>query len=299
MGYRDNQLRVWADRPGGPPRYPGLPPEPPSRRAVAVKLDVPKPAWKLVFAPASAGASAPPSAQVLTPFHSLAAVAVHHAADDRDATVYAVAGAMVDTAGGGARAESVTVLPPGDEWLGLALRCARDPRSLPPDALEAKLAKLATSGGGKFVVAAFGSSVTAGHDGFGHTAWPAVLGRRLSKELEPLGIEVEVRNQAVGGAEPFPRSLCVGPIAGSDVDLVIREWEYWGFSDGLEAPGAHGGEEGAIEIFLRTAFLLPNKPAVLFLNMEPNGEGRKTQQVRAAMKGKPVSYTHLTLPTKA
>ena len=121
--------------------------------------------------------------------------------------------------------------------------------------LEAKLAKLATSGGGKFVVAAFGSSVTAGHDGFGHTAWPAVLGRRLAKELAPLGIEVEVRNQAVGGAEPFPRSLCVGPIAGSDVDLVIREWEYWGFSDGLEAPGAHGGEDGAIEIFLRTCLL--------------------------------------------
>ena len=85
--------------------------------------------------------------------------------------------------------------------------------------LEAKLARLATSGGGKFVVAAFGSSVTAGHDGFGHTAWPAVLGRRLAKELAPLGIEVEVRNQAVGGAEPFPRSLCVGPIAGNDVDL--------------------------------------------------------------------------------
>ena len=62
--------------------------------------------------------------------------------------------------------------------------------------LEAKLAKLATSGGGKFVVAAFGSSVTAGHDGFGHTAWPAVLGRRLSKELAPLGIEVEVRPSA-------------------------------------------------------------------------------------------------------
>ncbi|KAH8082991.1 helicase [Aureococcus anophagefferens] len=55
MGYRDNQLRVWADRPGGPPRYPGLPPEPPSRRAVAVKLDVPKPAWKLVLRPASGG----------------------------------------------------------------------------------------------------------------------------------------------------------------------------------------------------------------------------------------------------
>ena len=139
------------------------------------------------------------------------------------------------------------------------------------------------------MVAAFGSSVTAGHDGFGHTAWPAVLGRRLAKELAPLGIEVEVRNQAVGGAEPFPRSLCVGPIAGNDVDLVIREWEYWGFSDGLEAPGQHGGEDGAIEIFLRTAFLLPNKPAVLFLNMEPKAKGGRRAN-RQALKGKLKGY---------
>ena len=71
---------------------------------------------------------------------------------------------------------------------------------------------------------------------------------------------------------------------------MIREWEYWGFSDGLEAPGAHGGEDGAIEIFLRTAFLLPNKPAVLFLNMEPNGEGRKTKQIRQALTGKLKPY---------
>jgi hypothetical protein len=155
--------------------------------------------------------------------------------------------------------------------------------------IEAKLADLATaSGKSKFVIAAFGSSVTAGHDGFGHTAWPAVLGRRLAKELEPLGIEVEVRNQAVGGSEPFPRSLCVGPIAGYDVDLVIREWEYWGMADGLE--GQHGGEDGAIEIFLRTAFMLPNRPAVLFLNMEVGGEGRKTQQVRALLQGKLREY---------
>ena len=110
--------------------------------------------------------------------------------------------------------------------------------------LEAKLARLATTEGSKkFVIAAFGSSVTAGHDGFGHTAWPAVLGRRLAKELAPLGIEVEVRNQAVGGAEPFPRSLCVGPIAGNDVDLVIREWEYWGFSMGRSSR-RRGEDEG-------------------------------------------------------
>ena len=51
---------------------------------------------------------------------------------------------MQDTAGGGARAEQITFLPPGDAWLGAALRCARDPaqcgaheaqlaNALPPD----------------------------------------------------------------------------------------------------------------------------------------------------------------------
>ena len=94
--------------------------------------------------------------------------------------------------------------------------------------LDAKLAALAVQKGGakkKFVVAALGSSVTAGHDGFGDTAWPAVLQRRLAKALAPFGIEVEVRNQAVGGSEPFPRSLCMSTLAGDDADLVIREWE--------------------------------------------------------------------------
>ena len=42
--------------------------------------------------------------------------------------------------------------------------------------LEAKLASRAVSGeGARFVVAALGSSVTAGHDNVGSTAWPAVL----------------------------------------------------------------------------------------------------------------------------
>ena len=59
--------------------------------------------------------------------------------------------------------------------------------------LEAKLASRAVSGeGARFVVAALGSSVTAGHDNVGSTAWPAVLERRLRGALGPLGIDVEV-----------------------------------------------------------------------------------------------------------
>jgi len=147
--------------------------------------------------------------------------------------------------------------------------------------LDAKLAALAVQKGGakkKFVVAALGSSVTAGHDGFGDTAWPAVLQRRLAKALAPFGIEVEVRNQAVGGSEPFPRSLCMSTLAGDDADLVIREWEYWGYADGaIMAPV--GGEEGAIEAFVRNALALPSAPAVLFLQLDAGGKSQKTPRL--------------------
>ena len=142
--------------------------------------------------------------------------------------------------------------------------------------LEAKLASRAVSGeGARFVVAALGSSVTAGHDNVGSTAWPAVLERRLKGALGPLGIDVEVRNQAVGGREPFPASLCLAPIAGEDADLVVREWEYWSFGDGLQGEGLRkGGESGDVEVFLRNALGLPGAPSVFFLNLDADGAGQ-------------------------
>ena len=145
--------------------------------------------------------------------------------------------------------------------------------------LEAKLASRAVSGeGARFVVAALGSSVTAGHDNVGSTAWPAVLERRLKGALGPLGIDVEVRNQAVGGREPFPASLCLAPIAGEDADLVVREWEYWSFGDGLQGEGLRkGGESGDVEVFLRNALGLPGAPSVFFLNLDADGAGQKTK----------------------
>ena len=132
QGYRDAKLRLWANQ-----WFPGPNGGFTRRDKVSVKLDVPKPAYKLVFAPGTQQA-APPSAQVLMPFHSLSAVAVHHSTT-KDQVVYAVAGTMLDTAGGGARAEQLTILPPGEEWLALCLRCATDPATLPSSSYEVQL----------------------------------------------------------------------------------------------------------------------------------------------------------------
>ncbi|KAJ1458668.1 hypothetical protein M885DRAFT_428282, partial [Pelagophyceae sp. CCMP2097] len=130
QGYRDNMLRLWVD--GAQP----------CREKVLVKMDVAKPSWKLVYAPGGGGRPAAASAQVLTPFHSLAAVAVHHATLGKaESCVYAVAGTMVDTSGGGARGENVTLLPPGDAWLALALRCFLDPSECAADSVETTLAQ--------------------------------------------------------------------------------------------------------------------------------------------------------------
>ena len=59
QGYRDAKLRLWANQ-----WFPGPNGGFTRRDKVSVKLDVPKPAYKLVFAPGTQQA-APPSAQAM------------------------------------------------------------------------------------------------------------------------------------------------------------------------------------------------------------------------------------------
>ena len=96
------------------------------------------------------------------------------------------------------------------------------------------LAMAGRRGGGVFSVGVTGSSVTAGHGGFGDAAWPLVLERRLAPVWRRhFGVRFVVHNQAVGGRDPWPASWCLGAMMGADVDIVMREWEYWGAADGL------------------------------------------------------------------
>jgi hypothetical protein len=167
----------------------------------------------------------------------------------------------------------------------------RAPVVPPEDAdarLCAQLALLALGHKRRFVVGVLGSSVSAGHDGFGDAAWPRVLERWLMPTVKQLGGALTVRNQAVGGTNPFPTSLCLAPILGTDVDLVIREWEYWSFADGMEGarmakPGV-SAEQAGIELLLRTALALPNQPAVHFLKMNHNGAAAPPARLEPAVR---------------
>jgi len=135
------------------------------------------------------------------------------------------------------------------------------------------LAQKATAGGKKprFVVGSVGSSVTAGHDGFFETAYTNVLKRQLGPMLEAAGVELVVRNAAVGGTAPWPPSLCLANQVGGDVDLITREWEYWTLDNGVVGRGIEkGGQDSvvaAFETFVRNAMRLPSKPVVYMLDM--------------------------------
>jgi hypothetical protein len=60
-------------------------------------------------------------------------------------------------------------------------------------------------------------------------------------------------------------------MAGDDVDIIIREWEYWPFTAGLDGITIHkedaNPDAAALELFIRMALLTQKQPAVHFLKM--------------------------------
>eukprot|EP00471_Norrisiella_sphaerica_P010704 CAMPEP_0184503868 /NCGR_PEP_ID=MMETSP0113_2-20130426/52143_1 /TAXON_ID=91329 /ORGANISM="Norrisiella sphaerica, Strain BC52" /LENGTH=881 /DNA_ID=CAMNT_0026893437 /DNA_START=179 /DNA_END=2824 /DNA_ORIENTATION=+ len=153
----------------------------------------------------------------------------------------------------------------------------------------------------QFVISVAGSSVSAGHDNMGSEAWPIVLRRNLSPIGKSLGLNISVRNQAVGGRNPNPHSLCLGPMLGEDADVVIREWQYWTFSEGFRDntiltpnlnPSLARSIEGVrfpvvqaagLEMFLRMALQLKSQPAVHLLFLQ-NGERVGSEPLRYLKK---------------
>eukprot|EP00466_Bigelowiella_natans_P017499 jgi/Bigna1/75240/fgenesh1_pg.33_\ len=148
-----------------------------------------------------------------------------------------------------------------------------------------KLAML--QGKENFVISVAGSSVSAGHDNLGSDAWPVVLGDTLRPLwTSVLGVNFTVRNQAVGGRNPNPHPVCLGPMLGEDADIVIREWQYWAFHEGFEpntvllpersdhiqdqVSGVRDPvlQAAGLEVFIRMALMLKNRPAVHLLFLQ-------------------------------
>jgi hypothetical protein len=67
-----------------------------------------------------------------------------------------------------------------------------------------------------------GYSVTVGRGNHLEEAYPHVLGRILSPLLSmpPLGINLVVRNSAIGGIPSFPYGWCLRNFLGEDADSV-------------------------------------------------------------------------------
>lgn len=77
--------------------------------------------------------------------------------------------------------------------------------------------------------------------------------RILSEPLKLLGVKLDVRNAAIGGAPSFPYGWCLPNFLGADADVVS-----WDFS-----MNEAGDSTGGIEAYLRHALQLRNKPMLI------------------------------------
>jgi len=128
--------------------------------------------------------------------------------------------------------------------------------------------------GPHFVIAAIGSSVTAGHGTFRAVAYPAVMEDRLKPVWAAAGIALEVRNRGTGAEPVHPMSFCLPQRVGLDADVVVVENEFWPYTQGLSINGLGSfAKEGAakdaagMEIVMRMALNLPRQPALHFMSL--------------------------------
>lgn len=110
----------------------------------------------------------------------------------------------------------------------------------------------------KFVIGVMGTSVTAGHDNFFNQSFPVVWGVLMENAMLAAGVELDMRNQAMGWNPINPSYFCVGELTGMDVDMTM--WEF----------GMMGGDDSDLEQWIRSSLLLPNQPHMLICDP---GEG--------------------------
>jgi len=112
------------------------------------------------------------------------------------------------------------------------------------------------SNGAKFVMSFAGYSVTVGRGNHWSQSYPFVMEGIIKPILEmaPLGIELTVRNSAIGGIPSFPYGWCLSNFLGDDSDSV--SWDY-GMNEGNGASG--------LESYVRQSLMLPNSPPLFIL----------------------------------
>ena len=110
-------------------------------------------------------------------------------------------------------------------------------------AVEAAITR-ALRAGGKFVFGIMGGSLTAGHDDYFKDSWPFKMGETLRDPFKQAGLELIVRNHAMGNTGSAPNSFCMAQMIGAENNIV--HWEYM-----MNDAGMQGNPK---EVFLRNAW---------------------------------------------
>lgn len=114
------------------------------------------------------------------------------------------------------------------------------------------------------VLACTGVSTTAGHDCLYEQSFPIVLNKTMGKLMAAAGVRFEAINVAMGNTRVAPYSYCVDAHAGLDADII--SWDMSLMVASLECGLAAKG----VELFIRSASVLPKRPAVLLTDANPD-----------------------------
>lgn len=98
-----------------------------------------------------------------------------------------------------------------------------------------------------------GYSVTAGRGNYASQAYPMVLQKLLATSFSLLGIELQVRNAAIGGCPAFPYGWCLPQFLGPAPDVMS-----WDFS-----MNEAGGDPVGLEAYVRQVLRIPSRPLLI------------------------------------
>jgi hypothetical protein len=104
-----------------------------------------------------------------------------------------------------------------------------------------------------FAIAFGGYSVTVGRGNYYSQSFPFVMERLMKTLFGIAGVELSVRNAAIGGCPAFPYGWCLSNFLGESPDVI--SWDY-------SMNEAGGGPEG-MEAYVRHALTLPRRPKLL------------------------------------
>lgn len=113
--------------------------------------------------------------------------------------------------------------------------------------------------GDRFIVAAMGSSVIAGHDNCNYDSYERQMQRLLAPLWQRAGVEFVVRNAGEGGGcgdSHRNQIWCLRHMLGDDIDVAHYSWTYF------ESPS----EQKYHEAWIRWALMMKRAPVPQFLN---------------------------------